>query len=136
MGREGFRKKVADMAYPQEFDKKRGISQKGKDIERIVTKLICPIIEEKGYIFVNEIYDLMKENIELISNVDETERRNISKGMAEFEWKKMSKDICDKYGYKKEPLNNALKKELNITHLTPQARPIVLHNAPEAPTSD
>ncbi|MCD5003714.1 hypothetical protein IV487_14715 [Enterococcus saccharolyticus] len=124
------------MAYPQEFDKQRGVSQKSKDIEKIVIELIHPIIEEKGYILVNDIYELMSNHIELSSNVEGKEWEKMPERIIKYEWKKMSEDVCDKYGYTKEPLNNALKKELGITHLTPQARPVVLHNVPKAPTLD
>jgi|GEM_PF-3779337 len=78
----------------------------------------------------------MHSHIKLSSDVEEASRKKMPKRMIEFEWKKMSKDFCNNYGYKKEPLNNALKKELSITHLTPQARPIVLHNLLEVGASN
>lgn len=110
-----FGKVIADEVYPQ--DRERKISKKSNDFSMVVTKIIADEITENGYIVVNEIKDRVQEVMGTSAN------------RTDYKYRQVEPEIIGNYTLKKISLTNALREELEITHLKPNARPKILVSA-------
>lgn len=119
-----FGKEEADRLYPQDTNKDMtGILQYYVDM---MVKVGMPIIQEHGYIIVNDFQELVREHIiaEEVAKSGKPVRR--SKVWSDQRFKQCIGTFIDDYALERKSLTNDLRAELNITHLKPTARPKIL----------
>lgn len=105
-------KTEADRVYPQDATKKP--VKEAQNFTEVASKIALNAIKDQGYILINDLKSAIKAELKLTTS------------MTDFRWKQVEQEFIESYDLTKTNLNNALKAQFKITHLTPHQRPAIL----------